>query len=84
MGHGCLGLFDQLLTQIFAQNTQKRFALRIVRETELLGSEFFSNRTREAIVYGASFMREDLPYFVELLAEIASETKYQRMDKSFR
>ena len=73
-----------MLTQIFAQNTQKRFALRIVRETELLGSEFFSNRTREAIVYGASFMREDLPYFVELLAEIASETKYQRMDKSFR
>jgi len=51
--------------------------VRIVRESELLGSEIFTQRTREAVVYGAKFMREDLPYFAELLAEVATETKYQ-------
>jgi ubiquinol-cytochrome c reductase core subunit 2 len=42
-----------------------------------LGSEIFTGRTREAVFYGAKFLKEDLPYFVELLAEVASETKYQ-------
>lgn len=27
----------------------------------------------------AKFLRDDLPYFVELLGEVASSTKYQRM-----
>ncbi|KAF2672038.1 LuxS/MPP-like metallohydrolase [Microthyrium microscopicum] len=71
------GLSEGLANFAF-KNTQKRFAVRIVRETELLGSQFFANRTREAVVFGAKFMREDLPYFVELFAEIASETKYQQ------
>jgi ubiquinol-cytochrome c reductase core subunit 2 len=52
--------------------------VRIVRETELLGSEIFSNRTREAVVFGAKFMKEDLPYFVELFSEVANETRYVR------
>jgi ubiquinol-cytochrome c reductase core subunit 2 len=32
--------------------------------------------TREALVLQASFLREDLPYFTELLAEVISQTKY--------
>jgi ubiquinol-cytochrome c reductase core subunit 2 len=44
----------------------------------LLGSEIFSNRTREAVLFGAKFMKEDLPYFVELFAEVANETRYVR------
>ncbi|QDS76905.1 hypothetical protein FKW77_004120 [Venturia effusa] len=59
------------------RNTEKRSALRIVRETELLGAELFTSHSRENIVVGAKFLRGDLPYFVELLAEVASETKYQ-------
>jgi ubiquinol-cytochrome c reductase core subunit 2 len=48
-----------------------------VRESELLGAELFTSHSRENIVVGAKFLRDDLPYFVELLAEVASETKYQ-------
>jgi ubiquinol-cytochrome c reductase core subunit 2 len=35
-----------------------------------------SSHTREAVVVEASFLREDLPYFTELLAEVISLTKY--------
>jgi ubiquinol-cytochrome c reductase core subunit 2 len=30
------------------------------------------------LVLEAKFLRDDLPYFVELLGEVASQTKYQR------
>ena len=61
------------------QNTNKRSALRITREAELLGGELQSYHTRENLVIGAKFLRDDLPYFVELLGEVASNTKYTRM-----
>ena len=32
--------------------------------------------TREAVVLQANFLREDLPYFAELLAEVISQTRY--------
>jgi ubiquinol-cytochrome c reductase core subunit 2 len=35
-----------------------------------------ASHTREALVLEASFLREDLPYFAELLAEVVSMTKY--------
>ncbi|SPQ20584.1 d9fc39d4-5d9a-44ab-9d22-047791dae0d7 [Thermothielavioides terrestris] len=57
-------------------NTQKRSALRITRETELLGGQLSSYHTREALVLQANFLREDLPYFVELLGEVLSQTRY--------
>ena len=31
------------------------------------------------LVLEAKFLRDDLPYFVELLGEVASSTKYLRM-----
>lgn len=62
-----------------SQNTQKRSALRIVRESELLGAELSAFHSRENLVIGAKFLRDDLPYFVELLAEVAAMTKYQCM-----
>ncbi|GKT51908.1 cytochrome b-c1 complex subunit 2, mitochondrial [Colletotrichum spaethianum] len=57
-------------------NTAKRSGLRIVRESELLGSQLTAYHTREALVLEASFFRDDLPYFTELLAEVVSQTKY--------
>lgn len=36
-----------------------------------------SSHGRENLVIGAKFMRDDLPYFVELLAEVAGMTKFQ-------
>ncbi|KAK3372867.1 ubiquinol-cytochrome C reductase complex CORE protein 2 precursor [Lasiosphaeria ovina] len=58
------------------KNTKKRSALRIVREAELLGGQLAAYHTREALVLQASFLREDLPYFTELLAEVITQTRY--------
>ena len=35
--------------------------------------------SRENLIIGAKFLREDLPYYAELLAEVVSNTKYTRM-----
>jgi len=59
------------------QNTERRTTLRIQRESELLGSYLQSYHSRENVVLGARFFRDDLPYFVELLAEVASKTSYR-------
>ncbi|KAK5998003.1 Core protein II [Cladobotryum mycophilum] len=64
------------LEQFAFKNTQRRSALRIQRESELLGGQLTSSHTREAVVLSASFLRDDLPYFAELLAEVVSSTKY--------
>jgi ubiquinol-cytochrome c reductase core subunit 2 len=32
--------------------------------------------TREALILQANFLREHLPYFTELLAEVLTQTKY--------
>ncbi|CAL3966945.1 hypothetical protein PZA11_003397 [Diplocarpon coronariae] len=64
------------LEQFAFKNTFKRSALRITRESELLGGQLTSYHTREALVVEAKFLREDLPYFTELLGEVISQTKY--------
>ncbi|KAI9367267.1 Metalloenzyme, LuxS/M16 peptidase-like protein [Aspergillus egyptiacus] len=69
------GFSDAL--ELFAfQSTLKRSALRITREVELLGGEFSSTHSRENVVLKTKFLAADLPYFVELLAEVASQTEY--------
>ena len=37
-----------------------------------------SYHTRELVVVGAKFMRDDLPYFVELLSEVLYKTQFLR------
>merc|ERR1711900_17805 len=64
------------LEQFAFKNTLKRSALRITRESELLGGQLTAYHTREALVIEAKFLREDLPYFTELLGEVVSQTKY--------
>ncbi|KAI2626828.1 ubiquinol-cytochrome C reductase complex CORE protein 2 precursor [Xylaria nigripes] len=58
------------------KDTALRPALRIIREVELLGGQIAAYHTREVVVIQASFLRPDLPYFTELLAEVISKTKY--------
>ena len=60
------------------QATHKRSALRITREAELFGGELYAYHSRENLVIGAKFLRDDLPYFTELLGEVISKTKYTR------
>jgi ubiquinol-cytochrome c reductase core subunit 2 len=64
------------LEEFAFKNTHKRSQLRITREAELLGGQLLAYHTREALVLEASFLRDDIPYFTELLAEVISETKY--------
>ncbi|KAI1353240.1 ubiquinol-cytochrome C reductase complex CORE protein 2 precursor [Xylaria sp. FL0043] len=64
------------LEEFAFKNTASRTALRIVREAELLGGQLAAYHTREALVVEASFLREDIPYFTELLAEVITQTKY--------
>ncbi|KAI8630838.1 ubiquinol-cytochrome C reductase complex CORE protein 2 precursor [Xylariaceae sp. FL1651] len=64
------------LEEFAFKNTALRTALRITREAELLGGQLTAYHTREALVIQASFLREDIPYFAELLAEVVSQTKY--------
>ncbi|KAL4886354.1 Metalloenzyme, LuxS/M16 peptidase-like protein [Aspergillus karnatakaensis] len=69
------GFSDAL--ELFAfQSTLKRSALRITREVELLGGVLSATHSRENIVLKTKFLANDLPYFVELLAEVASQTKF--------
>ncbi|KAI1139643.1 LuxS/MPP-like metallohydrolase [Hypoxylon sp. FL0543] len=64
------------LEEFAFKSTGKRSALRIVREAELLGGQLLAYHTREALVLEASFLREDIPYFTELLAEVITQTRY--------
>ncbi|KAF2731431.1 LuxS/MPP-like metallohydrolase [Polyplosphaeria fusca] len=59
------------------RHTERRSTLRITREAELLGAELNAYHTRENLVLEAKFLRDDLPYFVELLGEVAASTKFQ-------
>ena len=65
-----------------AQSTSKRSALRITREAELLGGEISAYHSRENLVLRAKFLREDLPYFTELLGEVVAKTRYTSTLKS--
>ncbi|KAI1162678.1 ubiquinol-cytochrome C reductase complex CORE protein 2 precursor [Nemania serpens] len=64
------------LEEFAFKTTESRSALLITREAELLGGQLTAYHTREALVLEASFLREDIPYFTELLAEVISWTKY--------
>ncbi|KAB8072847.1 Metalloenzyme, LuxS/M16 peptidase-like protein [Aspergillus leporis] len=68
--------FSEALEQFAFKSTLKRSALRINREVELLGGEVSSTHSRENIVLQAKFLSNDLPYFAELLAEVASQSKF--------
>ncbi|RYP71996.1 hypothetical protein DL771_004465 [Monosporascus sp. 5C6A] len=64
------------LEEFAFKNTEKRSALRIIREAELLGGQLTAYHTREALVVEARFLRDDIPYFTELLAEVITQTRY--------
>ncbi|PVH94581.1 cytochrome b-c1 complex subunit 2 [Periconia macrospinosa] len=70
------GLTEALQNFAF-RSTDRRSTLRIVRESELLGAELNAYHTRENLVLEAKFLRDDLPYFVELFGEVAASTQYK-------
>ncbi|KAJ5134363.1 Ubiquinol-cytochrome C reductase complex core protein 2 [Penicillium atrosanguineum] len=68
--------FSDALEKFAFKSTLKRSALRITREVELLGGEISATHSRENLILRTKFLANDLPYFTELLAEVASKTKY--------
>lgn len=65
-----------LLEQFAFKDTRARSALRLVRESELLGAQLSTKLTREHLILTAKFLREDLPYFVQAFSDVASGTLY--------
>ena len=68
--------YSEGLEKFAYKSTTRRSALRIQRETELLGGDLVSSHSRENLIISARFLRGDLPYFVELLGEVLTKTKF--------
>ena len=66
-----------LLSRYNFQNTNGKSALRLVRESELLGGQFESKVDREYITLSANFLKEDLPYFVNALSNVLYKTSFR-------
>lgn len=68
---------SHLLSRFNFQNTRQRSALRLTRESELLGGEFNSTFDRENIYLNANFLKEALPYYVNALADVLYKTSFR-------
>ncbi|KAK9739190.1 ubiquinol-cytochrome c reductase core subunit 1, partial [Basidiobolus ranarum] len=74
---------SQVLKSFAFKNTRERSAFRITREAELQGAQLSVSQGRESLVYSAEFLSQDLPYFVQLLSDVISQTnfaKYEYLD----
>lgn len=68
---------SHLLSRFNFQNTSGKSALRLVRESELLGGKFESSVSREYITLKATFLKEDLPYYVNALGNVLYKTSFK-------
>lgn len=66
-----------LLSRFNFHNTGNKSALRLVRESELLGGRFESSVDREYITLKATFLKEDLPYYVSALGDVLYKTSFR-------
>lgn len=70
------GLPHLLATSTFLDTAEKS-GLRLKREAELLGGEYSSEVTRDALVLKATFLKESLPYFVNALGASIAKASYK-------
>lgn len=66
-----------LLSRFNFHNTGNKSALRLVRESELLGGKFESTVDREYITLKATFLKEDLPYYVNALGNVLYKSSFR-------
>lgn len=66
-----------LLSRFNFQNTINKSALRLARESELLGGQFKSSVDREYITLSTTFLKEDLPYYVNALGNVLYKTAFR-------
>ena len=66
-----------LLSKFGFLNTETKSALRLARESELLGGNLSSYVTRDAIILSAQFLKQDLPYYVDALASVLAKPLFR-------
>lgn len=70
---------SHLLSRYNFLDTESKSGLRIVRESEVLGGEFTSTPLRDgSIELKATFLRENLPYYLELLNSVVSKPVFKK------
>ncbi|PWN51971.1 putative QCR2-40 kDa ubiquinol cytochrome-c reductase core protein 2 [Violaceomyces palustris] len=67
-----------VLKDFLFKSTDKRSALRLIRETELNGGVLSTSLTKEHLLLTAEFLRGDEDYFVEILGDVLSRSKFAR------
>ncbi|ODV93524.1 hypothetical protein PACTADRAFT_82843 [Pachysolen tannophilus NRRL Y-2460] len=68
---------SHLLSNFNFLNTTSKSGLRLKRESELLGGNYKSYVTRDDIVLETQFLQQDLPYFVNALGSVLTETSFK-------
>ncbi|SMN22859.1 similar to Saccharomyces cerevisiae YPR191W QCR2 Subunit 2 of the ubiquinol cytochrome-c reductase complex [Maudiozyma saulgeensis] len=66
-----------LLSRFNFQTTNDKSALRLVRESELLGGKLESTIDREFITLKATFLKENLPYYLNAIANVLYKTSFK-------
>lgn len=66
-----------LLSRFNFQTTNDKSTLRLVRESELLGGKLESTLDREFITLRATFLKENLPYYVNAIANVLYKTSFK-------
>ncbi|KAJ2359022.1 ubiquinol-cytochrome c reductase core subunit 1 [Coemansia erecta] len=58
------------------RNTRTRTSFRTIREAELNGAQLAAEATRENVVYRVQCFRDAVPYFVDVLGDVAAATRF--------
>ncbi|OBA28210.1 cytochrome Bc1 complex with Stigmatellin [Hanseniaspora valbyensis NRRL Y-1626] len=68
-----------LLSRYNFLDTESKSGLRIVRESEVLGGKFSSTPLRDgSIELKATFLKENLPYYLEILNSVVSKPVFKK------
>ncbi|OMJ18188.1 Cytochrome b-c1 complex subunit 2, mitochondrial [Smittium culicis] len=58
------------------RNSKERTSFRKVREAELQGAMLSSELTRENVIYTVKCMKQDIPYFFQMMSEMTNRTLF--------
>ncbi|MBW0491025.1 hypothetical protein O181_030740 [Austropuccinia psidii MF-1] len=67
-----------LLKNMLFKSTENRSALRLIRETELLGGVLTTSLSREHLILNAEFLKGQENYFIQVLADVLTSSKFSR------
>lgn len=65
-----------VLKNFLFKSNQKRSALRLIREAEFYGGVLSTSLTKEHLLLTAEFLRGDEEFFVEILGDVLSKSKF--------